>query len=386
MSNQILLPEILQIGAGAIENVAEVLLSCGCQYPCIITDPMIIELGYVDRLKKILARKNIPCGIFSDTVPEPTDISITPAVETICSDSYDSIIAIGGGSAIDSAKAISILAKFGGVMRDYKAPKDIDASGLPVIAIPTTAGTGSETTRFTIITDASNDEKMLCMGRGFMPAAAIIDYQLTLTLPPRITADSGIDALTHAIESYVSQKANPFSDQQAIAAIKLIAPNLRIAYHEPDNIKAREAMTLGATLAGIAFSNASVALVHAMSRPIGAHFHVPHGLSNAMLLPTVIEFSLMGSPERFAECARLMGLCEPDDDELTAHRKLIDELGAINKELQVPTPELFGIDKKHYDALLPLMAQQAMDSGSANNNPKVPSISEIIELYKMAWK
>ena len=175
-------------------------------------------------------------------------------------------------------------------MRDYKVPMQADRGALPVIAVPTTAGTGSECTRFTVITDTGRGEKMLIAGLGALPLAAIVDYELTYSVPPRTTADTGIDSLTHALEAYVSRRANPFSDALAVSAMALIGRHLRTAYAEPRNAAAREGMMLGATQAGLAFSNASVALVHGMSRPIGAHFHVPHGLSNAMLLPADYAF------------------------------------------------------------------------------------------------
>ncbi len=385
MPSTIVLPKVMEIGAGAINKLAETLLSLDCKAPCIITDSMMLQLGYVERVTDLLSAANIHTGVFADCIPEPTDNSIRAAVELVAGGAYDSLIALGGGSAIDSAKAIGILAKLGGDMRDYKVPNQVTAAGIPVIAIPTTAGTGSEATRATIITDATSDEKMLCMGLGLMPIAAIIDYELTLSLPPRVTADTGIDALTHAIEAYVSRKANAFSDQQAIAAIKLLAPNLRAAFHEPENRSAREAMMLGATLAGIAFSNASVALVHGMSRPIGAHFHVPHGLSNAMLLPAVTEFSIPGAPERYADCARLMGVASTQDDNATANQKLLIELKALNTELNVPSLADFGADQEKYFDIRQLMAEQALASGSPANNPRVPSIEEMVKLYTQIW-
>ena len=226
---------------------------------------------------------------------------------------------------------------------------------------------------------------MLCMGTGLIPAAAIIDYQFTLSLPKRIAADTGIDALTHAIEAYVSRKANLFSDQQAIAAMKLIAPNLIKVCQEPDNLAAKEAMMLGATLAGIAFSNASVGLVHGMSRPIGVHFHVPHGMSNAMLLPSITEYSLSGAPLKYAECAMHMGLITNIEDQGLAHQTLINKLIEINQILEVPTLAEFGVEKVQYDGLLTNMAQQALASGSPSNNPKIPVLEDIIELYKNVW-
>lgn len=385
MSNRIILPRLMEVGAGASRKAPEVLAALGCSNPLIISDPMMVKLGYVDNLQAALSEAGVASDLFADTLPEPTEASILAGVDKVKAGNYDAIIALGGGSPIDSAKAISILGKFGGQMRDYKFPRDVSEQGLPIIAIPTTAGTGSEATRFTIITDADKDEKMLCVGLGFMPAAALIDYELTLSVPARVTADTGIDALTHAIEAYVSAKANPYSDSQALAAMKLLGPNLRTAYHQPDNREAREAMMLGSTLAGIAFSAASVALVHGMSRPIGAFFHVPHGLSNAMLLPTVTAFSLDSAPERYADCARAIGAALQSDDTDTANTKLIAELRALNDELEVPSPAAYGIDEARYFELRATMAEQALASGSPGNNPRVPSVDELIDLYAAVW-
>ena len=385
MPIQVTLPRILQIGSGASLALAETLATLGCSRPLLVTDKMMVELGYVERLRRALNEADIDLTVFEDTLPEPTAASIQAGVFIVRDGDYDSIVALGGGSPIDSAKAIAILGKHGGVMRDYKFPRVVTEPGLPVIAIPTTAGTGSEVTRVTIITDETNNEKMLCTGIGFMPIAALVDYDLTLSLPQRTTADTGIDALTHAMEAYVSRKASPYSDSQAVAAMKLIGPNLRRAYHSGRDTGAREAMMLGATLAGIAFSNASVALVHGMSRPIGALFHVPHGLSNAMLLPSVTAYSISAATGRYADCARAMGYAQHDDSDETANKKLLSELHALNKELQVPTPEQFGIDKTVFFNQLETMAQQALDSGSPGNNPVVPDIGDIIDIYKQLW-
>jgi len=385
MSHRIVLPRLMEVGAGASQQLAAVLRSLGCSRPLIVTDRMMVELGYAGRLAEQLEQAGIPSRCFADTEPEPTAASIRAGVQMVRDGDFDSIVALGGGSPIDSAKAIGILGKFGGEMRDYRFPRDVSEAGLPLIAIPTTAGTGSEATRFTIITDETSDEKMLCAGLGFMPVAALIDYELTLSLPPRVTADTGIDALTHAIEAYVSRKASLYSDTQALEAIRLLAPNLRSAFHEPRNLAAREAMMLGATLAGIAFSNASVALVHGMSRPIGAFFHVPHGLSNAMLLPAITAFSIPAAPERYADCARAMGVAGEGDSTETANDKLLTELHALNKELQVPSPAQFGIARERFFELRETMARQALASGSPGNNPRVPTEAEIIDLYETVW-
>jgi len=385
MSTQVIQPRIMQIGNGASLEIPSVLASLNCQRALIVTDKMMVELGYANKIETVLQQQGITCDVFDDTVPEPTVASIQAGVTKAQEGDYDCIVALGGGSPIDSAKAIAILAKHGGVMQDYRFPRMVTEQGLPVIAVPTTAGTGSEVTRFTIITDEKSDEKMLCVGIGFMPIAALVDYNLTMSLPPRITADTGIDALTHAMEAYVSKKANPYSDTQAIAAIKLIGPNLRQAYHKGHDQKAREAMMLGSTLAGVAFSNASVALVHGMSRPIGAFFHVPHGLSNAMLLPSVTAFSIPAASARYADCARAMGVATAQDSDDEANHKLLTELRALNEELAVPTPEKFGIKRDEFFEVCQTMAEQALASGSPGNNPIEPSISDMVTIYQGLW-
>jgi alcohol dehydrogenase class IV len=237
-------------------------------------------------------------------------------------------------------------------------------------------------TRFTVITDSERDEKMLIMGLACCPAAAIVDYELTFSMPWRLTADTGIDSLTHAIEAYVSRKASPFTDGLGRSAMALIARHIRTACREPQNRSAREAMMLGATQAGMAFSNASVCLVHGMSRPIGAFFHVPHGLSNAMLLPAITAFSAPAALERYADCARAMGIAGEGEGNQSAIARLLDELRALNDDLEVPTPKSYGIDAARYEELLPVMASQALASGSPANNPRVPTADEIIELYR----
>ena len=385
MSAKIVLPRVLQIGAGASSEVGPILKSLGLNNPLIVTDKVMVLLGYIEGLQKSLVESEINADVFDDTVPEPTVASIQAGVKQVRNGNYDCVIALGGGSPIDSAKAIAILGKYGGEMRDYKFPRIVDEPGLPVIAIPTTAGTGSEVTRVTIISDEITDEKMMCLGIGFMPTVALVDYELSISVPARTTADTGIDAMTHAIEAYVSKKASAYTDTQAIAAMKLIGPNLRKVYHNGGDRDAREQMMLGSTLAGAAFSNASVALVHGMSRPIGAAYHVPHGLSNAMLLPAVTEFSIPAAAERYADCARAIGVANEIDNTEDANNKLMDELYALNKELQVPSPEEFGIEREHFFNNMQTMAEQALASGSPANNPRAPNAEEIIELYKKLW-
>ena len=385
MAASIVLPRLLRIGGGALAETPGVLASLGLQRPLIITDAYLAGQGVSDRLVALLGAAGIKAGVFSDTVPEPHTEAVERARAAARSGDYDCLIGLGGGSPIDTAKAVAVLLLQGGHMRDYKAPRDVTGPALPVIGIPTTAGTGSEATRFTVIQDSDTQEKMLCLGLSFMPVAAIVDYELTLTMPPRLTADTGIDALTHAIEAYVSRRGNPFSDTFALSAMAGLARHLRRAFTDPEDRAAREAMMLGATQAGIAFSNSSVALVHGMSRPIGAHFHVPHGLSNAMLLPMVTAWSAPGATARYAQCARAMGAAPADSTDSVALSRLIEELWRLNSDLQVPGPKAYGIDESLWRQLLPLMAEEAIASGSPGNNPRTPNADEIISLYEQAW-
>jgi alcohol dehydrogenase class IV len=283
---------------------------------------------------------------------------------------------------MDTAVLVSLLDRHGGALRDYKVPRDNHLMGLPVIAIPTTAGTGAEATRFAVVTDLETDEKMPIMGAAVVPTAAIVDYELTFTVSFRTTADTGIDSLTHAIEAYVSRKAHPTTDTLALAAMGRLARHIRTACREPENAEAREQMMIGALQAGMAFSNASVALVHGMSRPIGAFFHVPHGLSNAMLLPAVTAFSAPAALRRYADCARAMGLCGGDVGDQAAVAHLLDELRELNVDLEVPTPKAYGIGKARYDEVVPTMAEQALVSGSPNNNPRIATADEIVAIYR----
>ena len=382
---QISLPRIFRIGGGASRELPQVLAMLGLSRPLIVTDAFLVGQGWVARIEDELKAAGMTCRVFADTVPDPTIASVDAGVAFLAAGDHDCVIGFGGGSPLDSAKAIAMLGVHGGAMADYKAPHVQDVAGLPVIAIPTTAGTGSDATRFTIVTDEITDEKMLCPGLAYLPVAALVDYELTLTKPRRLTADTGIDSLTHAIEAYVSKRANPFSDGMALLAMRAIAPNLRRVCIDPEDRPAREAMMLGATQAGIAFSNSSVALVHGMSRPIGAHFHVPHGLSNAMLLPAVTAWSAPAALTRYADCARAMGVADEREGDQSAVARLLDELGALNRELDVPGPAAWGVDAARWDALVPTMCAQALASGSPANNPRVPDAAEIAELYARAW-
>ncbi len=385
MTFQYVSPRFMLVGGGCVSQVADVLAKFGLSRPLIVTDPYMVHSGLLDRCTKPLAAAGMTADVFSDTIPEPTDTVVYAGVAVLAEGHYDCLIGFGGGSPIDTAKAMAILAPGTHNIRALKVPHQADRAALPVIAIPTTAGTGSEATRFTVITDSALDEKMLIAGMGCLPLAAIVDYELTFSVPARITADTGIDSLTHALEAYVSVRANPISDALAMSAMALIGANLRTAFHEPANAAAREAMMLGATQAGIAFTNSSVALVHGMSRPIGAHFHVPHGLSNAMLLPAITRFGLEAAPVRYAGAARCIGFAQAGDRDDTACRRLAEGLDALVADLGVPSPRQHGIGAVEWEAKLPVMAAQALASGSPGNNPRVPDADEIVALYRAVY-
>jgi alcohol dehydrogenase class IV len=378
-------PRLMLVGGGASAEIAAVLQRLGCARPLVVSDKFMQSSGPLERLTDKLEAAGIDHGLFVDTVSDPTSDVIEAGVARLRERDYDSLVALGGGSPMDTAKGIAILEAGGGHIRDYKVPKQADRARLPVVCIPTTAGTGSEVTRFTVITDTASDEKMLITGLGCLPQAALVDYELTLTAPFRLTADTGIDALTHAIEAYVSRRANPVSDAYALTAMRTIYAHLRKACFSPEDREARAAMMLGATQAGLAFSNASVALVHGMSRPIGAFFHVPHGLSNAMLLPAITAFSVRDATQRYAACARAMGVADEGEGDQAAVTRLLDALDRLNRELEVPSPKAYGIDQARYFDVIDTMAEQALASGSPGNNPRVPTKEEIVALYKQVW-
>ena len=376
-------PRVIRIGGGIASETGEILHQLCLSKPLIVTDTNLIKIGHVKTLTDILEAAKIHAQIFDGVIEDPTDTCVDNGLAALNAGDFDCIIGFGGGSPMDTAKAISFMAVNPGHVRDYKAPAQIDKCGLPIILIPTTGGTGSELTRWCVITDTRQPEKYNLSGLACVATAALIDWTFTTTKPARITADTAVDSLTHAIEAYVSKHAHPYTDAFALSAMPLIVDNVRTAYADPENGPAREALMLAASQAGMAFSNASVALVHGMSRPIGAHFHVAHGLSNAMLLPAITAFSVGSAPKRYADVARTMKWAADSDTDTTACAKLVAGLAQLNDDLEVPSPTKLGHAKD--DKMFALMASQALASGSPQNNPRVPALDEIIGLYQNMW-
>ena len=385
MLNRVLTPRELLIGGGSLAQLPALLGRLGVARPFLVIDPTILRLGLADAAIAAIRAAGLDVAVFSDVVEDPTDVSVERAVAGIRAGRRDGVIGFGGGSAIDTAKAAAIIASTGEKVQALKVPRIVDLPTMPLIAIPTTAGTGSEVTRACVITDTAQQEKMLILGTAALPAAAIVDYELTLSCPFRVTVDTGLDALTHALEALINRNRNPHAEAFALSALKLIGANLETASLEPGNRAAREAMMLGATHAGLAVSNTSTALVHGLSRPIGAFFHVPHGLSNAMLLPLVTEYSLEAALPGYAAAARALGWADGATPDAEAGRALVEGFIGLNARLKVPTPRAYGLDEATYRRLLPEMARQALASGTPLNNPRVPSEAEIIALYETAW-
>ena len=383
---RICVPRYMQIGKGSLNQLPEIIKTLDpIKSFLIVTDKQMVEFGYVKKLQDILSKARLKSNVFDDTVPDPTDKVVLNGINHLEKFKSEAVIGFGGGSPIDTAKAIAVMAKYSKNVQDYKPPSTFDKQGLPIIAIPTTAGTGSEVTHHAVIIDSKNNEKISCRGEGFVPTCAIVDYNLTLSKPRRLTIDSAIDTLTHGIEAYISKKATLFSDRMALDTIRLVTQNIYAVDKDPKDLKAREGLMLAATLGGLAFSNASICLVHGMSRPLGSNFKVPHGLSNAMLLPTITEFSVDHAKSRYADCSRAGNFALPNDDDDIACEKLIKGLYKMNKDFDVPSMEKFGIDEKNFEEELENMATDAEVSGAPNLNPRVPSVNEMIDLYGKAW-
>ena len=384
---RICVPRYMQIGKGSLNQLPEIIKTLEpIKSFLIVTDKQMVEFGYVKRLQDILSKAGLKSNVFDETVPDPTDTVVLNGINFLEKFENEAVIGFGGGSPIDTAKAMAAMAKHSKNIQDYKPPSTFDKQGLPIIAIPTTAGTGSEVTHHAVIIDSKNNEKISCRGEGFVPTCAIVDYDLTLSKPRRLTIDSAIDTLTHGIEAYISKKATLFSDRMALDTIRLVTQNIYAVDKDPKDLKAREGLMLAATLGGLAFSNASICLVHGMSRPLGSNFKVPHGLSNAMLLPTITEFSINYAKSRYADCSRAGNFASPDDEDDIACKKLIKGLYKINKDFDVPSMKKFGINEKNFEEKLKNMATDAEVSGAPNLNPRVPSVNEMIDLYGKAWR
>ena len=383
MAREFLVPGHIITGAGALDAAEKIFPTMG-KKALVVTDPVMIKLGNCAKVEAALKQKHVPYAVYSDIVGEPNNIMIENGLRKYREEGCDFLIAIGGGSCLDSMKAIGALAVNGGDIADFFG-KTIDVEMPPMAAIPTTAGTGSEATQFTIITDTRKDVKMLLKGPKLIPSLAVIDPQFTMTAPPAVTANTGLDALCHCVEAYTSRKAQTLSDTFAVSAVKRIFANLPTAYHDGSNQEARIQMSVAALEAGIAFNNSSVTLIHGMSRPIGALFHVAHGLSNAMLMNVCLTFALPGAYDRFGDLGRAIGVADASDTDRAAAEKFLDALKKLVAEMEIPTPEAYGIDRETFMNVIPKMAHDAMESGSPQNTIRDITVEQVSDLYRQLW-
>jgi alcohol dehydrogenase class IV len=334
--------------------------------------------GSLDKVCAMLEAAGVGVTIFAQVESDPSVATVEEGAALAKAQGCDVIVALGGGSPMDAAKGISCLLANPGPIQQYET-KGPTRPGPAIIAIPTTAGTGSEVTRISVLTDTVSKRKIPVASPLLVPTVAILDPELTASMPPRVAAATGMDALTHAVEAYVSTVANPLTDTLALAAIEAIGANLLKAVTAPDNLEARTNMLLAQMQAGQAFSNASVGLVHAMSRPMGAFFGVPHGVANAMLLPVVAAYNRPACPERMARLARALGRNTAHMDLGQASRQAAAALEELLAELPLPrTLTEVGVT----DEALPEMAKEAAANGSSRVNPRKPSEDEIVALYR----
>lgn len=381
MSFSLLTPKRTVFGEGALESCREALCSLG-KKPLIVTGYGMDKMPAFQKLTDVLA--GMPYALFSDIPAEPDDTMVAAGMQTYLQAACDCVIGIGGGSALDSAKAIAA----GVVLPDGVCAytcKEIEADVPPLALIPTTAGTGSEATKFIVITDSKSSEKLLLKGDALLPKLAIVDYTMSMSMPAKLTAYTGMDTLTHAVEAYTSKRANPLCDPYAVDAVKRCFESLPVVYHDGSAAKDRKSMSIAAFEAGVCICNASVTLVHGMSRPIGAKFHVPHGLSNAMLLAPCLAFAAEGAPERFAALSRAVGFASGSDSNQAAANALIEQLKRISKVLEIPSPGEYGIAREDFLAAAQQMAVEALQSGSPANTRSSVSQYDIVTLYQSLY-
>ena len=377
-------PPLIRGGRGGCAQAPTEARDLGMKRPLIVADAYLAKTGMAARLAALCEEAGLAAAIYSDIAQEPVVRHVEEGLAAYLKHQADGVIALGGGSTLDTAKAVAAMATNPGRISDYMVPARLPADLPPLVCLPTTAGTGSEVTKFCIITDPETNVKMLIADPRLLPAVALADAELTDTCPPGVTAASGIDALTHAIEAYVSKKATPCSSLFARSSIERIAPNLRRAFKHGSDTDARDAMMLGQLEAGLAFSNASVALVHGMARPLGAYFHVPHGLANAVLLPVVMEWNLEAAAPAYAEIAQALGCATEGLSEEAAARAGAAEVAALCRDLELPSLAEATGGREKVEEVAATMAADAIASGSPGNNPRVPTQEEIVALYQKA--
>ncbi|WP_392455179.1 iron-containing alcohol dehydrogenase [Chryseomicrobium aureum] len=372
-------PTKIEFGIGAIENLPKFLNELGGTNVLIVGDPGVLQAGIVDQVINPIKNSNFPFTVFTDVGTEASIESVDLGIKMAKENSCDLVIGVGGGSALDTAKAIGLMITNPGNIRDYIGMDKVNSSGAPVIAVPTTAGTGSEITRFAVLSDKQAKAKLSIGSMYICPTLAVCDPNLTISLPPHITAATGMDALTHALESYVNKATQPISEALSIQSMKLISRSLVIAVKQGENIDARADMLMASTIAAMAFNSTRLGLAHALAIPLGAHFKIPHGVVNAMLLPSVMKFNLVGNIDKFIEVAKIFGENLDGLSKRDAAERSVKVIRRLNEDIGIHYKlSDYGVEEKH----LEMIAQEAMESGNVPINPVKPTIEDLKNLCR----
>lgn len=374
-------PQNIIVGKGSLAKLPEVAEKSGGKKAFIISGPHLNKMGIVQSCVDALKAKGIESSVFTETEGNPSVETVDKATEVFKISGADFIVALGGGSPMDVAKAVGVVARYGGSITEYEGADKVPGDIIPLIAVPTTAGTGSEVTAFSVITDHSRNYKLTVFSYKLIPSYAILDAELLTTAPVSVAAACGIDAMVHALEAYISTAASPFSDAMAEKALELIGANIRCYVANRGDIEAAENMLVGSLFAGIAFSWARLGDVHAMSHPVSAYFNVPHGVANAILLPTIVEYNMLADKGKYFNIYNYIAQLPAAPEEFTADM-LVDELLDLNESLGIPAGlEEVGVTKDKFDA----MADDAMKSGNIAVNPRSTTKKDILALYEKAF-
>ncbi len=375
-------PQEIIFGEGALVRLGELLKKSACRKPFIISGKVLTALGVVDKVVRISEEAGYSAEIFNEVEANPSVGTVEKAALAFKESGADCIIALGGGSPMDVAKAVGVVAVYGGSIADYEGGGKVPGKITPIIAIPTTAGTGSEVTAFTVITDRTRNYKLTVFSYELIPRYALLDPDLILSLPESVAAATGMDALVHAIEAYLSKAASPFSDSMAEKAMELIGANLCRFAADRSNGEAASGMLTGSMFAGLAFAWARLGNVHAMAHPLGGYFNVPHGTANAILLPVVMEYNALVDNGRYKKIYGFLTQGRKTEEDFTPDL-LIKEIKKLTASLGIPKnlAEVGVTEDK-----IPAMAEDAMKSGNIPVNPRQTSLEDIKELYYKAMK
>ncbi|MCR5054417.1 MAG: iron-containing alcohol dehydrogenase [Lachnospiraceae bacterium] len=374
------IPQNVIVGKGSLGKTGEIAQKMGMKHAFIITGPNLTKMGLVSRVETMLSEVSIPADSFSDIEANPSVTTVEKAAKAFLDSGADFIVAFGGGSPLDVAKAVAVVAKYGGSITEYEGAHKVPGKVIPMIAIPTTAGTGSEVTAFSVITDHDRDYKLTVFSYELIPEYAILDPELIMTAPASVAAACGIDAFIHAEESYVSRDASPFTEAMSEKAMELIGRSIRAFVACREDEKAAEDMLVGSLFAGIAFSWARLGNVHAMSHPVSAYFDVPHGVANAILLPIIVDYNALADKGKYLKIYNYIAK-KPETKDSFETWMLSDVLRELNAEIGIPD----GLSKVGVqDEFIGPMAEDAMKSGNIMANPRSSRLTDIIELYKKA--